>query len=78
LRLLIQRPACRWRHPARRSGSSDWINAEDERAKKIHSGDEAEAITELLIRSRAFPEQRTRMITMTAVNIIAASRLPPG
>jgi hypothetical protein len=59
-------------------GPSDWINAEAGRAKKIHSGDDAEAITELLIRSRAFPEQRTRMITMTAVNIIAVSRLPPG
>jgi hypothetical protein len=58
-------------------GSSDWINAEAERAKKLHSGDQAEAIAELLIRSRGSPDQRTRMITLTAVNTIAASRLPP-
>jgi hypothetical protein len=58
-------------------GSSDWVNAEAERAKKLHSGNEAEAIIELLHRSRDFPDQRTRMITMTAVNTIAVSRLPP-
>jgi hypothetical protein len=58
-------------------GPSDWINAQAERAKKLHSGDEAEAIAELLIRSRDFPDQRTRMIEITAVNTIAVSRLPP-
>jgi hypothetical protein len=57
-------------------GSSDWINAEVERVKKLHSGNDAEAITELLTRSRGFPDQRTRMITMTAVNAVAVSRLP--
>lgn len=58
-------------------GPSDWINAEVERAKKLHPKDEAEAIIELLNRSRNFPEQRTRMVIMCAVNAIAASRLPP-
>jgi hypothetical protein len=58
-------------------GSSDWINAEVKRAKKLHSGNEAGAIIELLHRSRDFPDQRTRMITMSAVNVIAVSRLPP-
>jgi hypothetical protein len=59
-------------------GVSDWINAETERAKKLHSADAAEAITELLIRSRSFPEQRTRMITFAVINIVAVSRLPPA
>jgi hypothetical protein len=58
-------------------GSSDWVNSEAERAKKLHSGDEAEAITELLTRSRSFPDQRTRMVTFAAINIVAVSRLPP-
>ena len=60
-----------------RAALLDWINAEVERAKTLHSGDEAEAITELLTRSRDLPDQRTRMITMTALNIVAVSRLPP-
>jgi hypothetical protein len=58
-------------------GSSDWINAEVERANKLHPGNEAEAIIELLHRSRDFPDQRTRMITLSAVKTIAVSRLPP-
>src|SRR5260370_14450629 len=58
-------------------GTSDWVNAEVERAKKLHLGDEAEAITELLTRSRGFPDQRTRMVTFAAINIVAVSRLPP-
>ena len=57
-------------------GPSDWINAEVERAKRLHS-DEGEAIIELLLRLRDFPDQRTRMVTMSAVNTIAVSRLPP-
>jgi hypothetical protein len=57
-------------------GPSDWINVEVERVKNLHSG-EAEAIIELLHSSRGFPDQRTRMIAMTAVNTIAVSRLPP-
>jgi hypothetical protein len=56
---------------------SDWVNAEAERAKKLHPGNEAEAITELLFRSRGFPDQRTRMVTFAALNTIAVSRLPP-
>ena len=37
----------------------DWINVEVERAKRLHPEDEAEAIIELLTRSRSFPDQRT-------------------
>jgi hypothetical protein len=59
-------------------GPSDWINAEAERAKKLHSGDNAaDAISELLIRSRGFPDQRTRMVTFAAINVVSVSRLPP-
>jgi hypothetical protein len=57
-------------------GSSDWINTEVERAKKIHSDNDAEAIIELLHRSRDFPDQRTRMAIMSAVNSVVVSRLP--
>jgi hypothetical protein len=55
---------------------NDWINVEVERAKKLHPGDEAEAIIELLTRSRSFPDQQTRMVSWSAVNVIAVSRLP--
>jgi hypothetical protein len=55
-------------------GPSDWINVEVERAKKLHPTDDAEAIIELLNRSRGFPDQRTRMVTTCAINSIAASR----
>lgn len=58
-------------------GPSDWISAEAARAKQLHPGDEAEAITELLTRSRNLPDRRTRMVTFAALNIIAVSRLPP-
>jgi hypothetical protein len=54
----------------------DWINVEVERAKKLHPGDEAEAITELLIRSHSFPDQLTRMVSWSAINVIAVARLP--
>ena len=54
---------------------SDWLHAEAERAKKLHSGNEAEAKIELLQRSRDMPSQRARLITMTAANVIAASRI---
>ena len=55
---------------------SDWFHAEAERAKKRHSGNEAEATIELLQRSRDMPNQRARLITITAANIIAVSRWP--
>jgi len=58
-------------------GTFDWINVETERAKKLHPEHEAQAIIELLDRSREFPDQRTRMVTMSADNTIAVSRLPP-
>src|SRR5258708_36673766 len=54
-------------------GTSDWVNAEVERAKKLHLGDEAEAITELLTRSRGFQDQETRMFTLASINITTAA-----
>lgn len=51
-----------------------WINAEAERARRLHPESEADAIIELLTRSRDLPEQRFKMAAFAAVNVIAAGR----
>jgi hypothetical protein len=53
---------------------SDWLNAEAERAKKLHAGNEAKAVLELLGRCHDTPSQMTQLITMTAAaNVFLAT-----